>query len=189
MSELPRHLLTTPAHPVPAVIALGSNLGDSQQILADAVAAFRAHEQIRVTAESPLAQTAPVGGVEQPDFLNQVLLVETTLAPWALLQLGHELEQAAARVRDIRWGPRTLDVDVIAYDDVVSDHPDLMLPHPRAHERAFVLTPWSWADPNAVLQGTPVADLAAAADDAATVIQFEPGPHRAPGQDAGGHDV
>lgn len=189
MSDLPPHLLTAPAHPVPAVIALGSNLGDSQQILADAVAAFDSHEQIRVTAVSPLAQTAPVGGVEQPDFLNQVLLVDTTLAPWALLQFGHALEQAAARVRDIRWGPRTLDVDVIAYDDVVSDHPDLILPHPRAHERAFVLTPWAWADPNAVLAGTPVAVLAAAADDAATVIEFEPGPPRAPGRDSGGHNV
>ena len=176
MPELPGHLLTPPAQPVSAVIALGSNLGDSQQILAETVAAFRSHDQISVTAASPLAHTAPVGGVAQPDFLNQVLLIETALAPWALLQFGHDLEQHAARVRDIRWGPRTLDVDLIVYDDVTSDHPDLMLPHPRAQERAFVLTPWSWADPNAVLDGTPVAELAAAADDAATVIQFEPEP-------------
>ena len=189
MSDLPRRLLTAPAQPVPAVIALGSNLGDSQQILADAVAAFGGHEHIRVTKVSPLAQTAPVGGVEQPDFLNQVLLVDTTLAPWALLQFGHELEHAAARVRDIRWGPRTLDVDVIAYDDVVSEHPELILPHPRAHERAFVLTPWSWADPNARLQGRPVVELAAAADDAATVIQFEPEPPPASGRDPGGYNV
>lgn len=181
MSQLPRQLLTAPAQPVPAVIALGSNLGDSQQILADAVAAFRAHEKLSVTAVSPLAQTAPVGGVEQPDFLNQVLIVTTTLAPWALLQFGHELEQAAARVRDIRWGPRTLDVDLIVYNDLTSKHPDLVLPHPRAHERAFVLTPWAWADPHARLQGRSVVELAAAADDAATVLQFEPKP--APGSE------
>lgn len=183
MSQLPHQLLQTPAHPVPAVLALGSNLGDSQQILADAVAAFRTHANITVTAVSPVAKTAPVGGVEQPDFLNQVLIIETTLAPWALLTFGHELEQAAARVRDIRWGPRTLDVDLIVYNDVVSDHPDLLLPHPRAHERAFVLLPWSWADPGAHLGGTPVTELAAAADDAATVIQFEPGPSRATGSE------
>ena len=183
MSQLPGYLLAPPAQPVSAVIALGSNLGDSKQILADAVAAFRAHDHISVTAVSPLAQTAPVGGVEQPDFLNQVLLVGTTLAPWALLQFGHDLEQAAARVRDIRWGPRTLDVDLIVYDDVTSDHPDLVLPHPRAHERAFVLTPWSWADPRARLQGTPVTALAAAADDATTVIQCEPEPPPARGSE------
>ncbi len=183
MSDLPQPLLAVPAQPVPAVIALGSNLGDSQQILADAVQAFRTHEHITVTAVSPLAQTAPVGGVEQPDFLNQVLIIETTLTAWALLQFGHELERAAARVRNIRWGPRTLDVDVITYSNVTSDHPDLLLPHPRAHERAFVLAPWSWADPVARLKGTPVAELAAAADDAATVIQCDPEPPRAPGSE------
>ncbi|HEY4535601.1 MAG TPA: 2-amino-4-hydroxy-6-hydroxymethyldihydropteridine diphosphokinase [Enteractinococcus sp.] len=183
MSQLPSHLLEAPAEPVTAVIALGSNLGQSQQILADAVAAFRDHDQITVTAVSPLALTAPVGGIEQPDFLNQVLLVNTLLSPWALLQFGHRLERQAARVRDIRWGPRTLDVDVITYDDVVSEHPDLVLPHPRAHERAFVLIPWSWADPQATLAGTPVVDLASAADDAATVIQFEPAPPRGQGSE------
>ena len=171
--ELTPTLTTAPTHPVVAVLALGSNLGDSQQILDDAVQAIRAHHQIRVTAVSPLANTAPVGGPEQPDFLNQVIILDTTLAPYALLEFGHELEQAAARVRDIRWGPRTLDVDIITYDDVISEHPILTLPHPRAHERAFVLTPWTWADPKATLNGVPVAELAQQAEDAATVDRFE----------------
>lgn len=171
MDQLPKDLTTAPAHAVSAVLALGSNLGDSQQILHDAVEALRTHAQVQVTAVSPLAKTAPVGGPEQPDFLNQVVLVDTTLAPYELLQLAQKLEQAAARVRDIRWGPRTLDVDIITYDEVVSDHPVLTLPHPRAQQRAFVLTPWAWADPEATLNGVPVTQLAAQADDAATVQQ------------------
>ena len=171
--QLPSELTTAPEHEVAAVVALGSNLGDSQQILHDAVEGFRDHVRVRITSVSPLAKTAPVGGPEQPDFLNQVLVLATTLAPNELLNFGHELEQAAARVRDIRWGPRTLDVDIITYDAVTSDHPVLTLPHPRAHQRAFVLTPWTWADPEAVLNGVPVAHLAAQADDAATVQRLD----------------
>lgn len=173
MQELPLELTTAPDHEVAAVVALGSNLGDSRQILHDAVTGLRDHAGVRVTAVSPVAKTAPVGGPEQPDFLNQVLLVTTSLSPYGLLQLAQELEQAAARVRDIRWGPRTLDVDIITYDDVSSEHPVLTLPHPRAHQRAFVLTPWSWADPHAMLDGVAVAELAAQAEDAATVEQLE----------------
>lgn len=170
---LSAQLHAVPATPVPVVLATGSNLGDSRQLLAEALAGVEGHPQITVTAVSPLARTAPVGGVVQPDFLNQVILVDTTLSAAGLLAYCHDLEQAAARVRDIRWGPRTLDVDIITYDDVHSDHPDLTLPHPRAHERAFVLAPWSWADPHAILADTPVAQLAAAADDAATVHRLE----------------
>lgn len=173
MQELDDQLVTAPERPAAAVIALGSNLGDSVSILDHAVAAFRQASQIEVHAVSPLAKTAPVGGPEQPDFLNQVLIVETTLSPYALLEFAHELEQAADRVRDIRWGPRTLDVDLIDFDDVVSQHPVLTLPHPRAHQRAFVLTPWSWADPAATLNGRAVTELAAQADDADTVEAVE----------------
>lgn len=170
--ELTPNLTTAPAHPVEAVLAFGSNLGDSQQLLADAVHALRAHPKVQVTAVSPLARTAPVGGPAQPDFLNQVVIIDTTLAPYALLEVAQDLEQAAARIRNIRWGPRTLDIDVITFNDVVSEHPTLTLPHPRAAQRAFVLTPWSWADPNATLNGAPVAELAQRADDAATVERF-----------------
>lgn len=173
MSQLPAELTATPDHDVPAVVALGSNLGDSQQILHDAVTGFREHAHVTVTAVSPLAKTAPVGGPEQPDFLNQVLVLTTTLSPLELLEFAQQLEQAAARVRDIRWGPRTLDVDIICYADVTSQHPQLTLPHPRAQHRAFVLTPWAWADPDATLNGVRVAQLAAQADDAATVEQWD----------------
>ena len=171
--HLPDHLRTAPAYAVEAVVALGSNVGDSRQILSKTVEQFRSHSEVQHVSVSPLAKTAPVGGPEQPDFLNQVLVVATTLAPYALLQFAHELEHQAGRVRDIRWGPRTLDVDIITYDDVVSDHAELLLPHPRAHQRAFVLAPWSWVDPDARLDGTPVAELAARADDATTVERLD----------------
>lgn len=173
MQDLDPQLRTVPAEPTRAVLALGSNLGDSARTLSNAVTSLGEADQIRVLAVSPLAQTAPVGGPEQPDFLNQVLVVETTLSPYALLQYAHQLEQAAARVRDIHWGPRTLDVDLIDYAGVTSQHPVLTLPHPRAHQRAFVLTPWSWADPTATLGGQLVSELAAQADDAHTVHQVE----------------
>lgn len=173
MHDLDPELVAQPAEPVRAVVALGSNLGDSATILDDAVDAFWQASNIDVTAVSPRAKTAPVGGPEQPDFLNQVLIVKTTLSPYALLEFAQQLEQAAARVRDIRWGPRTLDVDLIAIDNVTSHHPVLTLPHPRAHERAFVLTPWAWAEPFATLSGQPVAELAARADDATTVHRVE----------------
>lgn len=175
MTDLDPRLVTAPETTATAVIGLGSNLGDSRQILAEAVEQFRHRDDVEVIAVSPVAKTAPVGGPKQPDYLNQVLIVSTRLAPYALLRTGQALEEAAARIRDERWGPRTLDVDLIVYQDVTSDHPVLTLPHPRAHQRAFVLAPWSWADPQATLHGTPVADLAAHADDADTVEPIEEG--------------
>ena len=114
----------------------------------------------------------------QPDYLNQVVTLRTDLAPWELLAVAHRLEQDHHRRREVRWGARTLDVDVIAYGDVRSDHPDLTLPHPRAAERAFVLLPWLWLDADATLAGTPVADLAAVAADAPGVRRQEPERHR-----------
>lgn len=176
MQDLDAQLVTEPVRSARAVVALGSNLGNSSSILHDAVDAFSTAQRVSVIAISARAKTAPVGGPEQPDFLNQVLVLETTLSPFALLQFGQRLEQAAARVRDVRWGPRTLDVDLIDFEGVTADHPVLTLPHPRAHERAFVLTPWAWADPDAVLHGQPVVELAAKADDAATVHKIEDAP-------------
>jgi 2-amino-4-hydroxy-6-hydroxymethyldihydropteridine diphosphokinase len=96
----------------------------------------------------------------QPSYLNAVVVLRTTLPPSSLLERGHAVEDAFRRVRDERWGPRTLDVDIVSYDDVVSDDPALTLPHPRAHQRAFVLAPWYDVDPEAVLPGHgPVARL------------------------------
>ena len=140
-----------------AVLSLGSNLGDRLAHLRAAVAGFA---DVLVAA-SPVYETAPWGGVEQDDFLNAVLVVDdpaTDARGW--LRRAHEREAAAGRVRDVRWGPRTLDVDVVTVDGVTSDDPALLLPHPRAAERAFVLRPWLDVEPDAVLPGHgPVAAL------------------------------
>jgi 2-amino-4-hydroxy-6-hydroxymethyldihydropteridine diphosphokinase len=148
------------------VLALGSNLGDRQDILQGAVDAVAAIPGVYVDVASPVYETAPVGGPEQPDYLNAVLLARTTLAPRELLDRLHRVEAAFDRVREVRWGPRTLDIDIITYEGVLSDDPVLTLPHPRAHERAFVLAPWHDADPSAEIPGRgAVAGLLAGAGD------------------------
>ena len=147
------------------VLALGSNLGDRQDILQGAVDAIVGLPGVRVTAVSPVYETVPVGGPEQPDYLNAVVLAQTTATARELLDQVHEIEAAFDRVRVVRWGPRTLDIDIIAFDDERSADPALTLPHPRAHERAFVLAPWRDVDPDATLPGRgPVAELLAEAD-------------------------
>ena len=141
-----------------AVLALGANLGDPAAALQEAVDALAGAGE--VLAVSGVYRTAPVGGPEQPDYLNAVVLLETALAPRELLAFAHSVEAAAGRERLVRWGPRTLDVDVIAYDDVVSSDPSLTLPHPRAHERGFVLAPWAEVAPTASIPGRGrIADL------------------------------
>ena len=149
-----------------AVIALGSNLGERSDTLSAAVADLVDPPEVRLLAISPIVQTKAVGGpAGQPDFLDMVVAVETSLPPRELLQHCHAVEQKHLRVRDVRWGPRTLDVDIITYGDVVSPDPELTLPHPRAAERAFVLYPWSLIDPAAELNGERVGDLAVKAAD------------------------
>jgi dihydroneopterin aldolase/2-amino-4-hydroxy-6-hydroxymethyldihydropteridine diphosphokinase len=108
---------------------------------------------LALVALSPVYETVPVGGPPQPEYLNAVLIAETTLPATALLHRVQAVEAAFGRVRQEVWGPRTLDVDVIVYGDVVSDDPELRLPHPRAAERAFVLAPWLDADPDAEIPG------------------------------------
>jgi len=147
------------------VLALGSNLGDRQDILQGGVDAIAGIEGVRLTGVSPVYETVPVGGPPQPDYLNAVVLADVTISARELLDRLHEVEAAFDRVRLVRWGPRTLDIDIITVDGERSDDPDLTLPHPRAHERAFVLAPWHAVDPDAVLPGYgPVADLLAATD-------------------------
>lgn len=171
-------LTVKPTHWEPAVIALGANLGDTRAALHAAVEDLSNHPEIRVDAVSDLARTKPVGGpTGQPDFLNQVLTVHTTLAPMELLATAQELETAAHRVRDVRWGPRTLDVDIITYGNINSEDPVLTLPHPRAKQRAFVLLPWSWADPEATLEGDSVAELGKRADDASGIHRLNGDSH------------
>lgn len=144
-----------------AVLSAGSNLGDSRARLAEVVDALGD----RVIAVSGVYVTAPWGGVEQDDFVNQTIIAEAPWTPREWLQFCRECERAADRVREVRWGPRTLDVDVISVEvdgaAVRSDDPELTLPHPRAAERAFVLAPWLDADPAALLW-TPTGERAVA---------------------------
>lgn len=144
-------------------LGLGANLGDRVAALQGAVDLLAPHLAHAVV--SSVYETAPVGGPEQPDYANAVLVGDWTGDPPALLALARDAEDAWRRTREVRWGPRTLDVDVLVVGDLVSDDPTLTLPHPRARERAFVLVPWAEADPDAALpDGTRVADLAAALD-------------------------
>lgn len=157
-----------PDGPVEVVLAIGSNLGAAQDTLRDAVADLAATPGVEVLDVSALARTAPVGGPEQPDFLNAVVIARTTLSPRDLLRATSGIEQAHGRERQVHWGPRTLDIDIIVYGHVSAVTDDLELPHPRAHERAFVLQPWAQVRPDAVLHGLgggPVAALAATAPD------------------------
>lgn len=145
-----------------AVLSVGSNIGDASAHLRAVAVALGG----RLVAASPIYRTAPWGGVEQADFLNAVLVAEDAQWDmWRWLEFAHECEEAALRVREVRWGPRTLDVDVVAcYGDtgeLRSADPRLLLPHPRAGERAFVLLPWLDADPAAVLDGRPLAEVIA----------------------------
>ena len=157
---------TTLRNPKRAVISLGTNLGNRLETLQGAIDALEDTPGLRVKAVSPVYETEP-WGVEpgsQPSYFNAVVVAEDDAAP--VLPAGARrtpIEEAFDRVRDERWGPRTIDVDIVAYADVVSDDPVLTLPHPRAHERAFVLAPWHDVDPEAQLPGRgPVADLLAA---------------------------
>ncbi|WP_448642266.1 2-amino-4-hydroxy-6-hydroxymethyldihydropteridine diphosphokinase [Geodermatophilus sp. URMC 63] len=161
-----------------AVLSLGANLGDRARALRDAIEALTGDGLV---ARSTLYETPPWGPVEQPPYLNAVVFVRGDRDAAGWLARAQELEQAAGRTREVRWGARTLDVDVVTVtgDDgrpVLSDDPALTLPHPRAHERAFVLVPWLSLDPTAVLPGHGrVADLVAAlpADDVAAVVKWE----------------
>ena len=134
-----------------AVIALGSNLGDRELNIDSAVAEIA--KIIEVTHLSTNHETDPVGGPDQPKYLNAVLIGESLLTPEELLKALLAIESRLGRVREIHWGPRTIDLDLIIVDDEKIDSPDLVLPHPRAHERRFVLEPWAEIDPEAVLPG------------------------------------
>ncbi|MER6786277.1 MULTISPECIES: 2-amino-4-hydroxy-6-hydroxymethyldihydropteridine diphosphokinase [unclassified Streptomyces] len=153
---------TTLHNPKRAVISLGSNLGNRLETLQGAIDALEDTPGVRIKAVSPVYETEP-WGVEpgsQPSYFNAVVLLKTTLPPSSLLERAHAVEEAFHRVRDERWGARTLDVDIVAYADVVDDDPHLTLPHPRAHQRAFVLAPWHDVEPEAQLPGRgAVADL------------------------------
>ncbi|WP_144829554.1 2-amino-4-hydroxy-6-hydroxymethyldihydropteridine diphosphokinase [Kocuria rhizophila] len=148
------------------VVALGANLGDRLAVLRHAVRDLEASPGITVTAASPVVETRSVGGPEgSPDYFNAVVELRCELAPLELLEVCQRIEQRHGRTRELRWGPRTLDLDVVCVEGVRSEDPRLVLPHPRAAQRAFVLRPWELMDPAAELDGVPVARLARAAAD------------------------
>ncbi|MDK4292386.1 2-amino-4-hydroxy-6-hydroxymethyldihydropteridine diphosphokinase [Corynebacterium propinquum] len=145
-----------------AVLSIGSNMDDSRELLDSVYRDFAGKGQLR--AASSIYRTPAWGVEDQPDFLNAILLVEVDQTPLELLHRGQELENAAGRVRVQKWGPRTLDVDIVAAWDsdateITSDTEELRLPHPHAHQRAFVLQPWLEINPDAVLGGQRVAEL------------------------------
>jgi dihydroneopterin aldolase/2-amino-4-hydroxy-6-hydroxymethyldihydropteridine diphosphokinase len=176
--------------PVPVVVALGANLGDRYAALAHAEMALAERVYTSPVVVSDYVETDAVGGPEQPDYLNAVAVGWTRLSPARVLRVLHEIEAESGRVRDVRWGPRTLDLDLVQYGDplagtdVVSTADRLLLPHPRAHERAFVLLPWLDADPTATLRVggllRPVEDLL----DSVDVTGVRPAPE--PEEDGAG---
>jgi 2-amino-4-hydroxy-6-hydroxymethyldihydropteridine diphosphokinase len=149
-----------------ALIGLGGNVGDVRATLDRAVAAFCDGEAVRLLARSADYETPPWGVTDQPPFVNLCLRVATALAPKALLQRALAVEAGLGRDRATgrRWGPRPVDIDILAYDDLVLDGPDLSLPHPRMKDRAFVLVPLAEIAPDWRVDGERIADLAARID-------------------------
>ncbi len=132
-----------------AVISLGANIGNPQEQMQLAIAMLR--EAIDVIALSSIYTTEPVGGPEQPNYLNAICIAESDLPAADLLALLHGIEKTLGRERIERWGPRTIDLDLIQYGTILSSAQELELPHPRAHERRFVLEPWFEIEPDAIL--------------------------------------
>lgn len=124
-----------------AWLSLGANIGDPPAQLAEAVRRIAAHQDITVTAQSAVLTTKPWGKTDQPDFANMAIAIETSLQPLELLDIVLGIERDMGRVRDEVWGPRLIDIDIIAYDRLEVKSPRLTLPHPHAHERSFVLDP------------------------------------------------
>ncbi|PKO36586.1 MAG: 2-amino-4-hydroxy-6-hydroxymethyldihydropteridine diphosphokinase [Betaproteobacteria bacterium HGW-Betaproteobacteria-6] len=136
-----------------AYVALGANLGDPAATVRAAFGALANLPESRVSRSSSLYRTAPVGLTDQPDFINAVAELQTTLAPEALLNALFDIEQRFGRIRADKNGPRTLDLDLLLYDDQIIDLPHLTLPHPRLHLRAFVLQPLAEIAPQRVIPG------------------------------------
>ncbi len=144
-----------------AFLGLGSNLGDRQRYLSEALRLLAADPAIVVARGSSVYESKPVGVIEQPDFLNLVAQIETTHAPLALLSSCLAVESALKRERRERWGPRFIDIDILVYGDLVQLDDRLVLPHPRMHERSFVLTPLAEIAPDLMLKEVAIRDLAA----------------------------
>ena len=155
---------SAPGGVIPAYVAFGANLGEPVAALRSAAVALGGRPGIALVAGSPIYRTRPIGPPGQPDYANAVARVATTLAAVALLDVLHAVEAEFGRVRDVRWGPRTLDLDLIWYEGEERSDERLTLPHARAHEREFVLRPLADLDPGLVLRGRPVGDWLAGLD-------------------------
>jgi 2-amino-4-hydroxy-6-hydroxymethyldihydropteridine diphosphokinase len=157
------------------LIALGGNVGDVRETLERAIAALCDGQEVRLVARSSDYRTPPWGVANQPPFVNLCIAVETSLAPQALLARAQAVERALGRerARERRWGPRPIDIDLIAYDDLPLDTPDLTLPHPRWRERAFVLVPLAEIVPDRRIAGVTVRE-ALSRIDAAGIEKLPP---------------
>jgi 2-amino-4-hydroxy-6-hydroxymethyldihydropteridine diphosphokinase len=149
-----------------AFIALGGNVGDVRSNFAQAIATLCDGTAVRLTARSSDYGTPPWGRTDQPPFVNAAIAVDTSLPPHDLLARAKECERTLGRDRgnEVRWGPRTIDLDILAYDDLVLSDADLILPHPRLFERAFVLVPLAEIAPERVIAGIRVRDALARLD-------------------------
>lgn len=154
-------LTVVPRDPQTVVLALGGNMGDTREILRTAVASLSDHlDDVRA---GPLVRTAAMtlpGSEPQADYLNTIVVAQTRLSPMEVLQQAWDAEAQAGRVRDIRWGPRTLDVDVVAYGDLHSADPALRLPHPGWKDRSFVVVPWAALEPDMIVDGVSLGERA-----------------------------
>jgi 2-amino-4-hydroxy-6-hydroxymethyldihydropteridine diphosphokinase len=158
-----------------AFLGLGSNLGDRPANLQAAVDRLGEREGIRVVRSSRVYETDPVGGPPQPAYLNAVIEIETELDPRELLTACLDVERDLGRVRSERWGPRTIDIDVLTFDRLTVDEPDLTVPHPRMHERGFVLAPLAELDADPMLpEGRRLAELRTGTGMLAGVRLFAP---------------
>ena len=155
---------SAPGGVIPAYVAFGANLGEPVATLRAAAVALAGRPGVELVAGSPIYRTRPIGPPGQPDYANAVGRVETTLAADALLDVLFAVEADFGRVRDVRWGPRTLDLDLIWYEGEERSDERLTLPHARAHEREFVLRPLVDLDPDLVLRGRRAGDWLAGLD-------------------------
>jgi len=158
-----------------AFLGVGSNLGDRLANLQRAVDLLGASSGVRVRRSSRVWETDPVGGPPQPEFLNVVVEVDTDLDPLDLLRACNRVETDLGRTRDVRWGPRTVDIDLLLIDGLTIDDPALTIPHPRMHQRAFVLLPLLDLDPNPTLpDGTRLLDVRLGPDAAGGARPYAP---------------
>lgn len=143
-----------------AFVAFGGNVGDARDTIARAIAAFCDGDNVTLRARSSDYRTPPWGMTDQPPFVNACIAIETSLSPYDLLKRAHEVERAFGRDRqnETRWGPRTLDIDIIDYDGILLDDPMLTLPHPRLFERAFVLVPLAEIAPELTIAGVRIRE-------------------------------